>query len=203
MFVVFEGIDGSGKTTISRLVSKKLKLLGYPSSWFKNPTDMKHGNEIRRVFESGCRLSPEEEVKLFMDDRRDNVEKEVRPALREGRIVIQDRYYFSTAAYQGAAGLSWRVIVNDNESFCILPDLVFFFEISPEEALSRIDREGRKRTAPEKLDTQREIDRVYHEMFDILIHDGATYDVIMLDGTLPIDELARYIVEKIVDSIDS
>jgi dTMP kinase len=202
MFVVFEGIDGSGKTTISKLVSRDLSKLGYHSSWFKNPTDMKHGNEIRRVFESGQRLSPEEEVKLFMDDRRDNVEKEVRPALQEERVVIQDRYYFSTAAYQGAAGLSWNDIVSDNESFCILPDLIFFLEISPEEALSRIDEEGRQRTAPEKLDTQQEIDRVYREMFNVLINDGAPYEVIVLDGTLSIEELTRQAVRKIVESID-
>ena len=84
------------------------------------------------------RLSPEEELALFHDDRRDHVERLILPALEAGQTVILDRYYFSTMAYQGARGFDPQEIRRQNEEFAPVPDFVFLLELPVEDALQRI-----------------------------------------------------------------
>jgi len=196
MLVVFEGIDGSGKTSLSECVMSRLIGKGYNVSWFKNPTDMKWGHAIRKIFENGIRLHPEVESEMFRLDRVENVEDQIKPALDDGNIVLQDRYYFSTAAYQGAAGLDWRDIIRENEEFCAPPNIVFFLSISPEDALSRIDKDGRERTAPEKLEVQRAIDKAYRDIFDH-IKSGCAYPIYYLDASKDLAQLVDEVVERI------
>lgn len=198
LLFVFEGIDGCGKTTLSQRVQQKLEELGRDVVCFREPTDMQWGAKIRSVFESGERLSPEEEVELFMKDRKDDVEKRIIPALNEGTTVLLDRYYFSTAAYQGAEGLDWMKIVQDNEQFAVRPHMTFFLLIHPELALSRIEKEGRKKTAPEKLDTLQRIDAVYREMF--LELSKYHYNIVELNARLSLNELEELVLQKIVQS---
>ena len=91
-------------------------------------------------------LTPEEELALFLKDRRENVARNIRPALRAGRIVVLDRYYFSTIAYQGAKGLDPERIRRLNERFAPKPDLVFILDLGAGDGLARIaGREGQRR----------------------------------------------------------
>ncbi len=137
MFIVFEGIDGTGKSTQVKLLAEALRAKGREVIVSKEPTDGPHGTRLRQSAETG-RLSAQEELDLFHLDRREHVETLIRPALARGAVVILDRYYFSTMAYQGIRGFNPTEIRRINEEFAPLPDLVFVLELDLDTALSRI-----------------------------------------------------------------
>lgn len=141
--IVFEGIDGTGKSTHCRLLADYLESRGLSTARLSEPTRGAWGTKIRKILAEGRNgISPEEELILFVNDRKEDVERNIKPALEQKKAVLIDRYYYSTAAYQGALGLDPEKICRENESFAPRPDLVFIFEASPEECLRRI-RESR------------------------------------------------------------
>ncbi len=142
ILVVLEGIDGSGKTTQARSLLRRLRRRGWQAAFFREPTRGKWGREIKRKAVRDGSLTPEEELALFLKDRRENVERNLRPALAKGKIVVLDRYYFSTIAYQGAKGIDPRRIRRLNESFAVPPDLVIVLDVEAAAGLARIA--GRK-----------------------------------------------------------
>ena len=89
-------------------------------------------------------IAPEEELDLFQKDRKENVEKNLKPALEKKRVVILDRYYYSTIAYQGAKGIEVKRIRKMNEEFAVQPDLVFILDIDPQKGLERIESRKKK-----------------------------------------------------------
>jgi dTMP kinase len=131
VLVVFEGIDGSGKSTQAKSLLGKLRRLGYPAVLFREPTRGRWGREIKRLAARAGSLTPEEEL-----------ERNLRPALERGKIVLLDRYYFSTIAYQGAKGIDTGRIRRLNEAFAVKPDLVIVLDIGARRGLARIA--GRK-----------------------------------------------------------
>ncbi|GMV72948.1 MAG: thymidylate kinase [Phycisphaerales bacterium] len=139
--IAFEGIDGAGKTTQARLLLEALTGIGLSALLTKEPTDGPHGQRLRESARSG-RLSVDEELALFIADRRDHIEQQLRPRMEAGDVVLVDRYYYSTAAYQGARGLDWREIIRTNEEFAPRPDLVLILDCSPESGRRRIARRG-------------------------------------------------------------
>jgi len=140
--IVFEGIDGAGKSTQARMLRRKLRARGRAVVSFREPTRGRFGRELRAKAKTAGSLTPEGELDLFVKDRRENVARNIRPALRAGKIVILDRYYFSTIAYQGAKGLDPERIRAINERFAPKPDLVFLLDLGASTGLSRIA--GRK-----------------------------------------------------------
>lgn len=142
LLIVFEGIDGSGKTTQARTLLRRLRSRGFKAVCYREPTRGRWGREIKRLAARAGSLTPEEELQLFVKDRRENVEKNLKPALARGTIVVLDRYYFSTIAYQGAKGIELRRIRRLNEAFAVRPDLVIVLDIGAGAGLARIA--GRK-----------------------------------------------------------
>ena len=142
LLIVLEGIDGSGKTTQARSLLRRLRSRGWEAVFFREPSRGKWGREIKRKAARADSLTPPDELALFVKDRRENVEKNLKPALREGKVVVLDRYYFSTIAYQGAKGIDPRRIRRMNEAFAVKPDLVIILDIAAGEGLARIA--GRK-----------------------------------------------------------
>lgn len=140
--IVVEGIDGAGKSTQARGLVRRLRARGFAASYFREPTRGRWGREIKRQAKVAGSLTPEQELELFLKDRRDNVERNLAPALLRGDVVVLDRYYFSMIAYQGAKGLDPARIRRLNEKFAPRPDLVFILDIGPDAGLSRIS--GRK-----------------------------------------------------------
>jgi dTMP kinase len=138
LLIVLEGIDGSGKTTQARRLLRRLRRRGRKAVFFREPTRGRWGREIKRLAARAGSLSAEEQLDLFVKDRRENVEKNLKPALAAGRIVVLDRYYFSTIAYQGAKGLDPGRIRRVNEAFAVRPDLVIILDIDAEAGLGRI-----------------------------------------------------------------
>lgn len=140
--IVIEGIDGAGKTTQARLLVRRLRRRGFACRYLREPSRGRWGREIKRLARTAGSLTPEEELGLFVKDRRENVARNIRPALQAGRIVVLDRYYFSTIAYQGAKGIDPERIRRMNERFAPRPDLVFILDVGAETGLARIA--GRK-----------------------------------------------------------
>lgn len=142
LLVVLEGIDGTGKSTQARALLRRLRAAGIPAVRFREPSRGPWGREIRRLAKTAGSATPERELELFVKDRRDNVARNLEPALRAGRVVVLDRYYFSTVAYQGAKGLDPDRIRRLNERFAPRPDLVFILDLDPARGLSRIAGRG-------------------------------------------------------------
>ena len=147
LLIVIEGIDGSGKTTQAKTLLRKLRARGIAAVFFREPTGGKWGREIRRKALRRDSLTPDEELELFVKDRREDVAKNLGPALAAGKIVVLDRYYFSTIAYQGAKGIDPGRIRRMNETFAPKPDLVFILDIEAGQGLSRIARPEAERGA--------------------------------------------------------
>lgn len=151
--VVFEGIDGSGKTSLSRLFLDRLRAGGTKAAWLREPTDSPLGDRIRRLAQEKESVPPQQELGLFIQDRRWDVEHNIRPALSAGTTVVMDRYYYSNACYQGARGLDIEAILAANREFAPEPDLVFIIDVEVERALERI---GRGRTTVARLFEKKE-----------------------------------------------
>jgi dTMP kinase len=142
--IVLEGIDGAGKSTQARRLLKGLRGLGYEAASFREPSRGKWGRQIKKLARVPGSLSPEDELTLFVRDREENVARNLVPALEAGKIVILDRYYFSTIAYQGAKGLDPGRIRRLNERIAVKPDLVFILDIGAGPGLARIRSRKRK-----------------------------------------------------------
>ena len=141
VLVVFEGIDGAGKTTQATLLASRLRAAGVRVVSTKEPTSGVHGARLRASAATG-RLAPAEELAAFEADRREHVALVIAPSLAEGAVVLVDRYYFSTAAYQGARGFDPDDIMARNETFAPQPDLLVLLDIPLRVAMQRIRARG-------------------------------------------------------------
>lgn len=138
VLIAFEGVDGTGKSTQARLLAEALKADGRSVILTREPTDGPFGLKIRKLFISRETVSRDEELELFLADRREHVAEVIAPALAQGDIVITDRYYLSTVAYQGAAGLDPVEILSRNQEFAPYPDLVVLLVLPIAKGLERI-----------------------------------------------------------------
>jgi dTMP kinase len=126
----------------------------------REPTDGPWGRKLRESAETG-RLSLDEELELFIRDRREHVEQRIRPALDAGSVVLLDRYYFSTAAYQGARGADPVKILRDNEAFAPPPDLLLLLDLDPGNSLGRVHARGDQPNEFERESALHEIRRIF------------------------------------------
>ncbi len=141
LFLSFEGIDGSGKSTQSRLLAETLRARGHPVTFTREPGGSCGAEEIRRLVLEGAtdRWSPETEILLFTAARRDHLEKTIRPALARGEIVITDRFADSTRIFQGITRGDLSATVDRLHDLMIgtEPDLTLLIDIDPALGLSR------------------------------------------------------------------
>ncbi len=141
LFIVLEGIDGTGKSTQARRLGERFTARGRDVVVSREPTDGPWGAKVRESGGSG-RLSPEQELECFIKDRRQHVEELIAPSLAAGKVVILDRYYFSTMAYQGARGFDSAEIRRMNEAFAPVPDLLLILDLDVDLALQRVGARG-------------------------------------------------------------
>ncbi len=142
MFITFEGIEGCGKSTQTELLRKHLEELGYAVLVTLEPGGSRLGVELRRMLLSldSSDLTREAELFLYLADRAQHVHQVIRPALKEGRVVISDRFTHSTLAYQGYGremGIDTLQRMNSVAVDGILPDLTFLLDLPPETGLRR------------------------------------------------------------------
>ena len=135
--IVIEGIDGTGKSTQATLLAEALRAQGNEVVQSHEPTDGPWGKKLRESATAG-RLSIEDELEYFIKDRQQHVEELITPTVQRGGIVILDRYYFSSMAYQGARGVDPAQIRAENEAFAPQPDLLVILDLDVDVALKRI-----------------------------------------------------------------
>jgi dTMP kinase len=141
VLVAVEGIDGAGKTTQVELLEAWGRARGLEVVRSKEPTTGPWGMKVRESKFKG-RLSPDEELECFIKDRQEHVAQLLRPALARGALVIVDRYYYSTVAYQGARGVPPEALLARNRAFAPVPDLLVLLDVDPQLGLSRIHQRG-------------------------------------------------------------
>lgn len=184
LFIVFEGIDGSGKTTQAELFAMRLRASGYDVAQLREPTDGPWGRKIREMLRGPVAPPAAAQVDLFIRDREDDAARNIRPALEAGRIVVMDRYYYSNAAYQGAFDYPPGDILRLNrERGFPAPDLVYFIDIPPALAVERIT--GRGGAAGRELFEKRALLERVRELY--LAMADRTFCII--DGAGPVEEV--------------
>jgi dTMP kinase len=140
--VVFEGLDGSGKSTQLPRLAARLRARGYEVLETREPYDSAPGRRIRELARSHAAVAPEAELALFLEQRRLHVQERIAPALARGEVVLSDRYFLSTVAYQGARGLDPAALLAANEAEFPLPDLALLLELPPAAGLARVAARG-------------------------------------------------------------
>lgn len=165
MFIVIEGIDGTGKSTQAKRLGAWFEAQGREVVLSREPTDGPWGSKLRESATTG-RLSPEEELEVFLKDRRQHVDELIAPSLAAGKVVILDRYYFSTMAYQGARGFDPAEIRRRNEAFAPVPDHLFILDLEVDVALARIGSRGDNANEFEQRESLEACRRVFLSLRD-------------------------------------
>lgn len=165
LFIVIEGIDGTGKSTQVRRLGEWFESQGREVVLSREPTDGPWGRKLRESAATG-RLSPQDELQYFLNDRRQHVEGKIAPALKAGKVVILDRYYFSTMAYQGARGFDPAEIRRMNEEFAPVPDLLLILDLDVDTAHQRIGHRGDSTNEFEKKESLQKCREIFLTLKD-------------------------------------
>jgi dTMP kinase len=173
ILIVFEGLDGCGKSTQLIRAAEMLRAEGYDIVVTREPTDGPWGRRIRSMAKNAEPVAPETELEWFVEDRREHMRGVVEPALAAGKIVLSDRSYISTVAYQGARGLDPAKILAESEAQFARPDRVLIFELSPEIGLGRVaTRGGVEEPAFENLEFQQRVAEIFAQLDTLLGVEG-------------------------------
>lgn len=198
-FIVFEGLDGAGTTTQSRILSDRMQQHGQPSILTCEPTDSFIGRAVRHILQDKEIVAQGTLAMLFAADRNNHLyhpEDGIVAHIKKGRKVICDRYLFSSLAYQ-SIDWSFDEVWDLNCSFP-LPEHLVFLDVSPEEGQRRILKRDTPQEIYEKKDLQDEIRANYFHTFTLFEHTSMVLHI--FDGTLPVDELQEMVWKRIKPS---
>jgi len=192
-FICIEGLDGSGKTNHAHRLVQNLQKRGFDAVYTTEPSEGEIGTFIREsVLEGKERVHTVVEAVLFAADRVEHMEKDVKPKLREGKVVVSDRCVYSSLAYQGAAGLDLEWIEEINR-FALPADLALYIDVPPEVVVKRIRR---KKSVMETLETQRRVKEVYMKF----VNRGK---LMPIDGDRKKTEVEQNILKVILDFLEN
>ena len=200
-FIVFEGIDGAGKTTQIRLLSEALASRGIDCITTAEPTDMPSGKKIREALSGRVKVTCAQMADMFATDRvihNKDTENGIDIMLERGKTVISDRYYYSSLAYQGAElGFEAVAKLNLENPDIRMPDICIFLDLSPEKSLERI---GKRADTPteiyENYDYLEKTRKMFFDVFDRIEKRGERIEIIDASGTA--EEIAQKILEKVL-----
>ncbi|HJW97712.1 MAG TPA: dTMP kinase [Candidatus Bathyarchaeia archaeon] len=189
-FICLEGLDGCGKTTQAKLLARRLKTK-YEAIYTAEPSRGQIGKFIKkRYLHASTRGSTVVEALLFAADRVEHLKNEVAPALERGKIVVSDRYVFSSLAYQGAAGIDLEWIESVNKH-AFRPDLALFIDVDPKTVVGRLKQ---KKSVMENLETQLKVQQIYSKY----VETGA---LVRIDGNKSKREVAKAIWQAVSDHL--
>ncbi len=172
MFITFEGPEGSGKTSVANAICEKLEALGYSILRTREPGGTPIAEDIRNILlnKKNGMLDPRAEALLFAASRRQHLVEKVWPALKEGKIVVCDRFLDSSLAYQGGArGLGVENVLNINlfATEGRFPELTLLFDITPEQGLARIAKNANRevnRLDLEKMEFHKKVRQTFLDL---------------------------------------
>ncbi len=191
-FICIEGLDASGKTTHARRLVENLQRKGFDATYTTEPSSGKIGEFIRaHVLQRKKRVPIIVEALLFAADRIDHVETEINPALQKAKIVVCDRYLYSSLAYQGAAGLDLDWIREINKS-ALTPDLAIYIDVPPEVVVKRIKW---KKSVMERLQIQQKVQEIYMKLVEEKL-------LVRVDGNRPKDMVSKDILAVALDFLE-
>jgi dTMP kinase len=198
LFITIEGGEGCGKTTLTNRLALELEKKGYSVLKTREPGGTPLSEEIRKLLlnpEKKYEISERAELLLFLTSRAQHIEESIKPALREGKIVICERFNDSTIAYQGCArGLGMDYVAHLCAFVGEEPDFTLLLDIDPLEGMQRIQKEGKQpdRIEQEKLQFHKEVRRGF-----LHLADESPHRIFVLDATLPIEELMQAAMEAL------
>lgn len=183
-FIVFEGIDGAGKSTQSIRLFNFISGLNIPVKKLAEPTDGLWGRHIRVLLKSDKPPAQRELIEIFIKDRADDLEHNIRPCIDGGITIVMDRYLYSNAAYQGSGTIPpVKIISMNHEMGFPLPDRVYFIDLPAEEAMKRIiSRNSSSR--PELFEKETFLKKVRDNFLSI-----ADDRFVIINGLQPEDEI--------------
>lgn len=205
MFITFEGPEGSGKTTVATEIVRLLISKGYDVLHTREPGGTPIAEEIRGIIldKKNTALDPRAEALLYAASRRQHLVEKVWPALKEGRIVVCDRYLDSSLAYQGGArkiGIDNVLNINLFATEGTYPDLTLLFDITPEKGLERI-----------AINKKREVNRLDLEALDFHTRVRETFlklakkyheRYVIIDASKPLSEVIEMALKAIIDRLE-
>lgn len=204
MFITLEGPEGSGKTTAVNIACEKLEKMGYQIVRTREPGGTPIAEQIRNVIldKGNTKMDPRTEALLYAASRRQHLVEKVWPAIKEGKIVICDRYLDSSLAYQGGArglGVDNILSINSFATENTFPDLTLLFDIEPEVGLARI-----------AANSQREINRLdleklefHHKVRDTFLELAKRYPdrYVIIDASMEKEAVANKVLEVILERL--
>ncbi len=191
ILVAVEGIDGAGKTTQVGLLRDALVRAGEEPVISKEPTGGKWGRLIKESATTG-RMSPVEELEAFVKDRTEHFETLIDPALLEGRIVILDRYFYSSIAYQGSRGANVTEVASIMQERFPVPDAVYVLDVDPHLSVHRIAHS--RNETPNHFEDRKNLSRA-REIFNSLKGD----EIHPIDGAMSIQAVHSAILDNFID----
>ncbi len=202
IFLTFEGIDGSGKSTQARLLAEHLRSVGHDVVLTREPGGSPGAEEIRRLVLEGDpeRWSAETEILLFTAARRDHLERTIEPALADGKVVICDRFADSTRMYQGLSRGDLRGMVDELHNLVIgrEPDMTLLIDMDPDTGLSRA--KGRQGSEERFEDFGPELQRQMRAGFLTLAEEfSARFRVV--DGNRDMDSVAKDVTDIVMQAL--
>ena len=191
-FIVFEGLDGSGQSTQAGLLKDFLLWEGKNVILTKEPTkDSRAGQKIREALDKNKQVPPLSLQEFFAADRAEHLEKTIMPGIKEGKIVISDRYFFSSFAYGVSCGIDLEKLVILNENF-LIPDLTFILKVRPEICLERIEKRGEKKTLFEETERLKSVWQTYEFLPDKF------ENIFIINGERPIAEVFEEVKKTVI-----
>jgi dTMP kinase len=201
LFVTFEGVEGSGKSTQARALTKHLERRGHAATLTREPGGTPLGEEVRRILldRANVEMAPEAELFLYLASRTEHVARVIEPRLRRGEIVISDRFGDASVAYQGGGrelGIEFVRTLNARATRGVKPDVTFLLDLDPEEGLRRLARRagggGRDRIESEALGFHERVRDAY-----LHIAEDEPDRFVVIDGRRGEDEIAALIAERV------